>query len=153
MLTRNSFLRSLTVTMVTIALFVATGPTNLAVPVAASDGSAAAAPDPYPGCRDPLHIERPYHIIRLFNFGFEDETSERATTEVSKGQLLCFVWTEGTHTVTSGVASHPEPLLGPLNSGAKNAGSVWRTYAENEGRFVYTCQFHPTMNGLLEVVA
>ncbi len=46
---------------------------------------------------------------------------------------------------------HTITAQGKFDSGAVNAGATWKHTASTQGKFEYTCTFHPTMKGMLIV--
>ncbi len=129
----------------TVALTVTAAPTAV--------GSFLAGDDVPVPCRDPDDPGRTIHVVDVFSFGYSDTESGRPVIDAAVGDRVCFRWTDGFHTVTSGVAGQSVAAAGPLDSPAQGAGSYWKFDLDDAGEFVFTCRFHATMNGILRASA
>lgn len=90
--------------------------------------------------------------MEVFNFGYEDQDSGTPVTSLRVGEFVRFLRVSGTHAARSGVASVPVPALGDVDSPILSASSPTYEYeATSAGVFVYTCIFHPSMQGVLVV--
>lgn len=96
------------------------------------------------------------HLVDVTDDGYRDHASGTAVTTARVGYIVRFVLKEGTHTVTSGVASIPLADLGDLDSpemSERSGVTTWDYTPTASGAYLYTCQPHPHMNGLLVVDA
>jgi plastocyanin len=95
-----------------------------AAPVAATEPSAAPAPEP-----------SPISVIHIKNFAFVP-----ATVTIHAGQTVRFVQDDETaHTVTATDKS--------FDSGNLDQKATWKHTFDKEGTYTYVCTYHPSMVG------
>lgn len=92
------------------------------------------------------------HDVAVVDFGYEDSATATPITLAAAGDTVVWTWFGAApHTVTHGAAPALDGTAGGAFDTPRQTSGVFSHTFEEAGVYVYYCELHPTMRGIVVV--